>query len=282
MEENSAQAPAPEQTSPAVATENNAAQVEAEPKSQAEATGDDAPATEDADKPKKRADGGFQRRIGELTREFREAQRRESEANRRADELLAELRSRSATPQQPKPAGGSDESAPRQEQFASYEEYIDARADWRARQSLKAERDRETREASERQAKQTAEQRRETLQKAAAEAAEKFPDFEDVVAAADIPITPTMAEALADSEKKPELLYYLAKHPEEARSLAAKSPASQALAIGRLEERLKAVTPRTTVTDAGDPPRTVKGKGPSSPDPNKMTFEEYRKFRGYG
>lgn len=278
METENAQASAPEQTTPAVASENNAAPVETqvEKATEAEATGDDAPATEDKPKPKK-ADGGFQRRISELTREFREAQRREAEATQRADKLLDELRSRSGATANPKAAG--DDQAPRQEDFASYEAYIDARADFRARQAFKAERERTEREAHETRARQTEAQRRETLQKAAAQAAEKFPDFEEVLADADIPVTPAMLEVLTESDLKPDLMYWLAKNPDEARSLAAKSPASQARMLGQIEERLRSATPRKTVTEAADPPRTVKGRGPASPDPEKMSMEEYTRWR---
>lgn len=278
MTDNLAPAATPEPASPAVATENNAAPADAnvEKATEAEATGDDAPATE-ADKPKPKRDGGFQRRISELTREFRDAQRREAEANRRADELLAELRSRTGAAA--KPGTVSDDQAPKQEDFASYEAYIDARADYRAAQTVKAERARAEREANEVRARQTDAQRREALQRAAAEAAEKFPDFEEVVAEADIPVTPAMVEVLSESEDKPALMYWLAKNPDEARSIAAKSPASQARILGQIEERLRSAPPRKTVTEAPDPPRTVKGKGSSSPDPEKMSMAEYTKWR---
>lgn len=278
MTDNLAQASPPEQPSPADATLNTAAPAseQTEKEVATEAPGDDAPATE-AEKPKPKRDGGFQRRINDLTREFRDAQRREAEANRRADELLAELRSRTGATAKPNTV--SDDQAPRQEDFSSYEAYIDARAEYRARQVVKTERERAEREAHEVRARQTEAQRREALQRAAAEAASKFPDFEEVLAEADIPVTPAMVEVLSESDDKPALMYWLAKNPDEARSIAAKSPASQARILGQIEERLKSAPPRKSVTEAPEPPRTVKGKGPSSADPEKMSMAEYVKWR---
>jgi len=280
VENENAQASQPEQASPAVATENNAAPAETpvEKATETEATGDDdAPATE-TEKPKpKRADGGFQRRISELTREFRDAQRREAEANRRADELLAELRSRTGAVAKPNTV--SDDQAPKQEDFASYEAYIDARAEYRARQVVKTEREQSERAAAEARTRQADAQGRETLQRAGLQAAEKFPDFEEVVAAADIPVTPAMIEVLSESDIKPELMYWLAKNPDEARSIAAKSATSQARIMGQIEERLRSAPPRKAVTDAPEPPRTVKGKGMTTPDPDKMDMATYRKWR---
>lgn len=280
MTEDTATAPAPEQSSSAAATQNNAAQAtEAPNKEPTDATADDARATEGEDKPKRQRDGGFQRRINELTREYRESQRREAEATRRADELLAELRSRSSSAAT---SAASSDQAPKQEHFASYEDFIDARAKWNVRQEIKAERASHE-EARRRESMAAAEsQRRETLQSAAKVAAERYADFEDAVAGADIPIPHAMAEAIAaaDSGMRPEILYYLARNLDEARTIAAKPMHQQAMEIGRIEERLKAQASRSkAVSEATEPPRTVKGKGIASPDPDRMSMADFMKWR---
>lgn len=270
MSEEVAQAPAPEQTTPAVASENNAApQVEnTAEEATTTAAGDDAPATEA--KPERKRDGGFQRRINELVREREEKQRI-------IDALLA--RERAATPQTPPQS--APHAAPKQEDFSSYDEWQQAVIDHRVKATLES-RERQMREEEQRKAAERTEaQRRASLQKAAEEAADKFPDFEETVATADIPVTPAMAESIDGSDRKPELLYWLAKNPAEAKRIAGLGPVAQAREIARIELTKLAAQASKTVTDAPDPPRTIsKARANSAPDPEKMDMAEYIKWRG--
>lgn len=271
LNEEQVSAPAPEQTTPAVASENNAAPQAETPDASAtsETSGDDAPATES--KPERKREGGFQRRINELIAREREAQRERDH--------WRDMAMRGNPPQQPTAQGGAAPNAtPKQEDFASYDEWQQAVIDHRVKATLdnerRAERERETRASAER----TEAQRRASLQRAAAEAADKFADFEEVVAGADIPVTPAMVEAIDESDQKAALLYWLAKNPAEAKRIAGLSAAAQGRAIARAEITL-AAQPQKTVTDAPEPPRTVSGKGTASADPSKMTPDQYRKWR---
>lgn len=271
MSEDIAQASQPEQTTPAVASENNAApQVEntSEEATNSETGAADTPATET--KPERKRDGGFQRRISELTRDKHELQRT-------IEALLA--RERAATAPQTTPQNAPD-AAPRQEDFASYDAWQQAVIDHRVKATLEA-RERQTREEAQRKAAERTEaQRRASLQKAAEEAADRFPDFEDTVATADIPVTPAMVEAIDGSDRKPELLYWLAKNPAEAKRIAELGPVAQAREIARVELTKLAAQPQKAVSDAPEPPKTIaKARASNTPDPEKMTMAEYVAWR---
>lgn len=172
-----------------------------------------------------------QKRIGELTRRQREAERER--------DYWREVALAGKTPSQSPPFAGQtaaqggelDPDMPRVEQFASYEEFVDARADWRAEKRIREHEQAKTRE-------QTVRQVQEKTQAAVAKAAEKFEDFEDVALSPELAMTPIMAEALLECENFAELAYHLGQHPEEAKRISRLSPAAQAREIGKLEVRL--------------------------------------------
>lgn len=112
------------------------------------------------------------------------------------------------------------------------------------------------------------------------EFAAKVPDYyESVKALNDIPHSGAVAELIIDSDKGPELAYYLAKHPNEAREVVNMSPIAAAKFIGGIEARLTA-SPAKTTTNAPKPPPKVTGRSAAnSKDPNSMTQEEYEKWR---
>ena len=272
MTTETAQAPQPEQTTPAVASENNAAPTvdnSSETTTTSEQTsGDDAAATDQPER--KQRDGGFQRRINELTRAAHEKQRI-------IDHLLEQQR---ASTGRPAAADAPTSAEPKQEDFASYDQWQTALIDHRLNAKLE-QRERERKAAEERsKAERTAAERQASLRKAAEEAASKYPDFEDALEANDVPITQAMADAIDESDRKVDLLWWLAKNPDEAKRIAGLSPVSQARHLARIEyEKLAAAQPQKTVSDAPEPPRTVKGKGQPAPNPEKMTMEEYVRWR---
>lgn len=129
-----------------------------------------------------------------------------------------------------------------------------------------AELQEKTRRESEEQAKKDAEAResariREAIEKVSVEGQSKFRDFEEVVVeagyAGEYALTESMFEAVLETEKPADILYYLASHPEESARIASLSPHKQALWIGRLEAKLASPAPK---------PRKV----PSAPEPAEM------------
>jgi hypothetical protein len=130
---------------------------------------------------------------------------------------------------------------------AAYDRKVEAAQGWVRQQG----------EAQRRQQQQVAE----TWTKKVEAASGRYSDFHDVATRSDLPITPVMAEAIADSDIGPDVAYYLGKNPAEAARIAALSPAKQAREIGRLEARvdadLKAASRQQS--SAPPPPSTLKG-----------------------
>ena len=121
----------------------------------------------------------------------------------------------------------------------------------------------------------------------------EHPDYESVAMNPELPITPAMAEVIADAENPPALAYYLGQNIEEADAISRMSPTAMARAIGRIEARLetkpepkpKPDLPKKT-TNAPPPPKTVSGAGappPSVDDPNITTEQRialWKKAKG--
>ncbi len=112
---------------------------------------------------------------------------------------------------------------------------------------------------------------------------DRYPDIEaKVFNDTTLPMSATMAETLMESEKGPEVAYYLSANRETAKRIQEMSPLQAARELGRIEATLALPKPRTE-TKAPPPPSTLTGstKNPSK-DPNNMSPEEYRTWRENG
>jgi len=169
-------------------------------------------------------------------------------------QMLTEQRSQAA-PQQAAPQGDEE---PKREQFESYEDYVEARAAYKAeKRALEAVDKRLQAEAQRRQnesAQQTAREQQAQWNKSLEAARKKYDDFDDVTDNEDIIVTPKMGEAIKDSPIGPDLVYHLGKNPDEAHRIAA-LPAREQYAEMVLLER--------TVRDAKPAPK----KASNAPEP---------------
>lgn len=107
-------------------------------------------------------------------------------------------------------------------------------------------------------------------------AAEKYPDFNEVVVkkADKWPCTPVVAIALKDSDVGPDVAYFLATHVEEAEALAKGSPLEQARNFGRLEQKFiaraaKAARRAKSEEASGNKPKETVRKQSKAPPPPK-------------
>jgi hypothetical protein len=104
-------------------------------------------------------------------------------------------------------------------------------------------------------------------------------DFDQVTHAASVsPSHPMTIGLILESEKGPQLAYYLAKHPEKVHELNDLPPHRQAAEIGRLEARLSKSEPRK-VTNAPPPVPLLKSNTQAEEkekDPDKMSFDDYK------
>ena len=181
---------------------------------------------------------------------MQQALAQKAEADRRAAALEAELaryRQQSAPSQVPTPsppppgvpAGTTGQAEPQFDQFANepdpYTAYVQAWTRWDRAQALAAAR-------AEWDAEQSAKTRAREFETRLAAGRTAYPDFDKVLGEADtlgLQVSAVMQDAIAESPKAADLVYYLATHPEECLQLAEESqqtPVAAAPVMRRLLE----------------------------------------------
>jgi hypothetical protein len=131
------------------------------------------------------------------------------------------------------------------------------------------------RDAQQQQAAQQAE-----FQRRAAEVRAAHPDFDEVVLAADAPVSPALQEALLTSDSGPAIMYQLAKSPAELARLSALPPLAAAREIGRLEAKLASSTSAPKPKSAARPPApptSVNGSASSTRSLDDLPLSEYKR-----
>lgn len=164
--------------------------------------------------------------------------------------------------QQPATKAPEDKPPPR-DQYATDEEWVDAKVDWKLAQRDRAQ-----------QAEKALEAQQTTAQKAhkVVSDAAKLPGF-DREAFDSLTISDAVTQAILDSDIAPRLLAHMTANPEVAERISKLSPARQAAEIGRLEEKLSVVKP---VNTAPPPVKTASGAGPvHNGDLSKLPMDQY-------
>ncbi|KQP64053.1 hypothetical protein ASF41_22100 [Methylobacterium sp. Leaf111] len=168
---------------------------------------------------------------------------------------------------------------PKEADFEDYAAFEDAKADYRLAKALAEQRLNERDAHASRAQSQAREAAIEAFHDRMDDAREKISDFDTVVkGAAEREIKPHVQELVVDSEKGGLLTYYLAKNPAELTKLNGMSPLQAAKAVGALEARLTLAKPNKA-TAAPAPAKPVTGSAAPGPDPSKMSFAEYEKWR---
>ena len=224
---------------------------------------------ESEDKPKKPS-GGFQRRIDELTRNWRDEQRRN-------DELMTLLKQGAPQPAQ-QPA-----TAPTLEQHG-YDEgkYQAALTDY-VRNLTQAE----TRTAFEAERVRVQQvERTKSFKTRELEFAATVEDYADKVYDPSLPLTREVVELIADSDIGPRVAYYLADHPDIARSLADMTPVQAAREFGKIEAKLSTSAPRKSVSTAPPPPPKLASVDSNTlaasaddPESDNLSMDQWLKLR---
>jgi hypothetical protein len=206
----------------------------------------------------KNAARSYQKRLDELTR-----LRRDAERDREYWREIA-LRSGQQQPTQPAQPAQPSLSPPQQKDFQTYEEYIDARADWKARTTIAAAQEAHKRQSYQLQQEAFQADLVSRRNQALETARTKYPDYHDVIDSSDAPITPAMDMAMVESGMAGDVAYFFGKNSQEAHRIAQLTTAAQMLEIGRIVAKLSA-QPAPRTTNAPDPPRTLSGSsnGPS-------------------
>jgi hypothetical protein len=192
-----------------------------------ETTTEEAPKVEKVEDPIPK---GVQKRIDRAVRQKYEAEAR----SKMLEERVAAMESRQYAPQQRQ----ADDSEPTIDKFDNFDQYVAAKAEYIAKKQIESTlSEREKRQSAEREATERT-KTVDSWNKRIAAATAEMPDFEEVLASSDVPMTPPMQQAIMESDIGPKLAYYLANNPDEAEQIAGMSPIGAIRTLGRIEERL--------------------------------------------
>lgn len=220
-------------------------------------------ANEEAE-PKHTLPKGVQKRIDRLTRDKYRLQ---------AELDVARRQTPQAEPKQ-KPTDGE----PKADQFRSYEEYLEARAEWKAEQRVE-KRLGELRDTAQRQAGQAEHEKLQAQwEKRVGEALTTYDDFEEVALSPEVPISEPMMAAILRSPKGADVAYHLGKNIDLAAQIAGLDPISAAIRIGEIAATLSRPTPKKP-TGAPPPINPVGGRATTTKDPANMTDKEFAEWR---
>lgn len=201
-----------------------------------------------------------QKRINKITAE-------KYAEKRRADELERKLNEQAAQTPQVQPQNAAE---PKLEDF-DYDEaaHTAALIDYKVNQ--KAEQIQQ--QAQQAQVQQQAQQQMGEFHQKVAEFAEKAPDYEQVVA--NIPQLPDQTlNAVMQSEKGPELAYYLGKHLDVADMVATSDPLVAAMKLGQISAQLTATKQTVNTSAAPEPIEPVGSGGVSDTPVEELSMEQ--------
>jgi hypothetical protein len=202
------------------------------------------------------------------------AQRAKIREQRLRDELSAREREieelRAKTPAAA--ASDSEDKPPREEDFnGDWFAYQSALTAYNASKAVRDEirKDRETREASERQTKQAeiARERRTAHMERVEDAREVIADFDQVMKGMDgVQVRNDVIDEIMSSENSALLAYHLAKNPDKLNALNSMSGRELAREMGRLEATVKMPEAKKATSAPAPLSRPKGGASPSSPE----------------
>lgn len=173
--------------------------------------------------------------------------------------------------------------APKREQFADDIEYGAALSAYEADKRITA-RTKKTTETTATEARDSANASKLNLFRERAMAlTERYPDIEAKVFGDRTGLfDPTLAEIIMDTERGPEVAYFLASNREEASRIKSMQPLAQAREIGRIEATLTSTAPKPrTQSNAPPPPKILKGTKATAAvtDWDKQPIEKWLEHR---
>lgn len=248
---------------------------------------------EQAEKPEAATDGKDEgdlpsepERKKETAKERRERMRQKHQ--RELEEIQAKADAAHQRAEQIRRAGESA-TEPKEADFASYDDYIAAKAVWsyarqdKAAQATQAEQEAE---AARQQVDAIRRQDRALLMQSweeqRTEAAQKYTDFNEVVLRPGLfPEGNHLADLIVGSENAADLAYKVAQDQSLHDRLVSMHPYEAARELGRLEATMTAPQPRIE-TKAPPPITPVRPKASASTDPANMSYADYVAARKAG
>lgn len=214
------------------------------------------------------------RKIDQLTREREQALAQNAQLTAVVQRIVG------ATPQ-PGQAGqpAVDDRGPQRGQFADYEQYLEARAEWKADRlaqqriaQYEQHRGQQMQQAAVQQQAQTVAN---DFQSKLTDGAKRFTDWHDLAASDDaqVPLGHGATLALTQAQDPAGVVYWLMKNPTSAQAFSVMNALQAAHEIGRIEAGLKAPSAPSTAPRPGKP-AGVRGGVPGG-FRDDMSMEEF-------
>lgn len=223
----------------------------------------------------KRGKGGFTKKIDKLTARNYQLSETNAQLQERLDRIERQLAGKEA------PAKPTTSEKPTPDKFQTYEDYVEALADWKSEQ--KVSKALEERDSQAKQQEQEAQTKASfsAYNKRVSEARGVHDDFDEVVGNDDISVPASAQLAIIELENGPEVAYYLGKNPEEAAKLLDMTDRQAIMAIGRISDSLTKDSPEPRPVSRAAAP--VKPVGSSSTRSNvsleELPQREYNRIR---
>lgn len=224
------------------------------------------------EKPKKRK-SGFQKRINKLNAKL---------ANKDQEIDYWKKKALEGDKPESKQEPESKDGKPDPNDFESNEDYLEKLAEWKADQIIEKREQERNKKAQKKSHAEKIKSHAKRVQDFSEQTEDFFEVLDDV---GHIETTPSMESLLIESENGPELMYALAKDPEEFERLNSLPPMAMSRELGKFEAKLSApsesVKPKKK-TKAPKPASTVKGKGATveksiyDPDISQAEYERIR------
>lgn len=232
----------------------------------------------------KQGKNGFKKRIDKLVK-----QRADAEAER--DAIRAErdaLRAAVTKPVEKIEAPAKlDNGKPTADKFKTNEEYIEALTDWKIDQKQKEQEGKSSRDRVRSEREKTINDHNSRVK----EFVKTTPDFDDVLHEVDhVDFPPAFADIVLTHERGPELMYHLAKDPDNYERITKLSPMAMAREIGKFEAKLESPSEETTTvetkktTNAPAPVRSLSGSAvvPKKTLDGAKSYSDYKAARMAG
>lgn len=194
------------------------------------------------------------------------------------EEKLAKALAKSPEKEEPKPVEPAPDLEPQQDAFEKYEDFLDARFDWRQRRRDEAAKVELTKKAEEDARNKVVEEEKQVgqaFQERWNQARTRIPRFDEVMEAAGgyATIPPAISYLLIRREDGPEFALHLAEHPEDAKRLMEMCPAgapqtaalATAFEAGRIYAGLSATAPTAAPPTAPPPDKPTADKPKATP-----------------
>src|SRR5574343_1151907 len=160
------------------------------------------------------------------------------------------------SPVQPPPAPTVDPNEPQEANYATYESFIEARSDYRARKAV-------AEEFTRLRQQDAAQQQQATLRTRIQAFAAEHPDYVEVISNPELILSPVMGDYFENREEGPAIAYQLAKDPARFKQIASMHPRDAIEELGLIRAEIRRGSVKSTEpSKPATPPKPVTSAPP--------------------